>query len=70
MSSMEMNRIKNRAVELNLTMVAVDCSHTSYLPINIATNYALLIEDDTLLASVTAKMLEAGVSIIGHVESD
>jgi hypothetical protein len=70
LSSMETNRIKKHAVELNLTIIAVDSSYTSYLPINRTTNHALLIEDDTLARRVIAKMLKFGVPIIDYVEID
>lgn len=69
-SSIETNRIKERAVELNLTIIAVDSSYTSYLPINRTTNHALLIEDNSLARRVTAKMLEFGVPIIDYAEID
>jgi sulfur transfer complex TusBCD TusB component (DsrH family) len=70
LSSMEANRIKKRAVELNLTIIAVDSSYTSYLPINRTTNHAFLIEDDALARRVTAKMLKFGVPIIDYTEID
>ena len=46
LSSMEANRITEFAVKLDLTIVAIDCSYTSYLPINRTTNQALLITDN------------------------
>jgi predicted transcriptional regulator len=70
LSSMETNRIKKHAIELNLTIIAVDSSYTSYLPINRTTNHALLIEDDTLARRVTAKMLEFGIPIIDYAKID
>jgi hypothetical protein len=70
LSSMETNRIKKRAVELNLTIIEVDSSDTFYLPINRTTNHALLIGDDTLARRVVAKMLKFGVPITDYTEID
>ncbi len=70
LSSIETSQIKERAVQLNLTIIAIESSYTSYLPINRTTNHALLIEDNTLARRVTAKMLEFGVPIIDYAEID
>ena len=70
LSSMEVNRIIEFAIELDLTIIAMDCSYTSYLPINRTTNQALLITDDVIARRVTAKMLEFGVPITAYLEID
>ena len=66
----EANRIVRRAKQLRLRIISTDASTTSYLPINRKTNMALVIEDDTIAKRVIEKMMECGIPVIDHIESD
>jgi hypothetical protein len=66
----ETNRMIEYSRELDLEVIAVDSSHTSYLPINRSTNQALLIEDNALANRIIEKMLKLGVPVVDFEESN
>ena len=70
MSSIEARRMISHAQKLNLEIIATDVSATDYLPINLKTNTALIIEDNDLARRVIEKMLESGVRVSEHIEID
>ena len=65
-SSTEARSIMNDAKQLNLQIIAKDVSVTSYLPIDLKTNFALIIEDNDLAEKTIGKMIEAGIPIVDY----
>ncbi|MEW6499197.1 MAG: hypothetical protein AB1589_42950 [Cyanobacteriota bacterium] len=62
--SIEAHRIKEKAAQLNLQIISVDASFTSYLPYNSKTKMMSIIEDEDLLKAVVERMMKANRPII------
>lgn len=62
--------LAEKATQLGLHVLTIDKSRTEYLPVELTHKSALIIEDDETARWVTAKMLGAGVPVVGHIEAD
>jgi hypothetical protein len=67
----EVQKLRKRAAELELTLQVIDRSMTQYLPIQPKTQLALLLDTpDDITQQIIQNMLDAGVPIVYDTEID